>query len=491
MGSALLQSLLSNAWSVVLIIVFFVGSIFIHELGHFLAARWRGLVIERFSIGFGPKMFAWRRGGVEYRISWLPLGGYVALPQLAELRGIEGEGSGGSSLPPISYADKMIVSVAGAFFNILFALLIATVLWQVGVPKPAAQTTTVVGVVSPVLELPGQDPVPGPALQAGIKVGDRIVAVDGQRVGDWLEMQQTLAAGTGRDQDDGPKAVLTVERDGKELDLTVFPKVAGEDRFRMVGIEPAEPLVVAGLLEGSPAASAGVQPGDRVVALDGETVLSLEQMQAHLLAARDRDVAVTLQRGEQRVTLPIRPRIEKDDASGREVARIGIRLSAFLTIKQDPFTQLAEQVTTLGRILRGLVSPSSDLGLRHMSGPIGIAHGLHNLAQVSFLLVLWFVVLINVNLAVINLLPIPVLDGGHMLFATIGRIRGRDLPLDLVQTVQATFVLLFLGVFVYVSFFDVKRVAREFREEPAAVAPASPPVSPAPAPVETAPAGQP
>jgi regulator of sigma E protease len=122
----MLDFIVSNLWPVFLIVLFFGGSIFVHELGHFLAARKRGLVVQRFSIGFGPKIFSWTRNGVEYRLSWLPLGGYVALPQLADMAGIEGESDKPrEQLPPLTYADKMIVSVMGAVFNVIFAFLLA------------------------------------------------------------------------------------------------------------------------------------------------------------------------------------------------------------------------------------------------------------------------------------------------------------------------------------------------------------------------------
>ena len=137
-----ITSLLGNVWSIAMIVLFFGGSIFVHELGHFLAARRRGVKVERFSIGFGPKIASWERDGVEYRLSWLPLGGYVALPQLADMATIEGgepervpfvgtEISSGSEefghgLPLISYSTRMIVFAAGAFFNLLFAFALAT-----------------------------------------------------------------------------------------------------------------------------------------------------------------------------------------------------------------------------------------------------------------------------------------------------------------------------------------------------------------------------
>ena len=130
------SDLLGSLRGILLVVLFFGGSIFVHELGHFLAARKRGLKVERFSIGFGPRLFGWTgKDGVDYRVSLIPLGGYVALPQLADMQGIEGENSDDAeALPKISYADKMIVSVMGAVFNVIFAFVLATILWFTGMP---------------------------------------------------------------------------------------------------------------------------------------------------------------------------------------------------------------------------------------------------------------------------------------------------------------------------------------------------------------------
>ena len=126
--------ILSDPLAILLVVLFFGASIFVHEYGHYLAARWRKLRIERFSIGFGPRIFGWKdKSGVDWRVSLFPLGGYVALPQLADMRGVEGTPSEEAGrLPPLSYADKMIVAGAGAFFNILFALLLGTVGARIG-----------------------------------------------------------------------------------------------------------------------------------------------------------------------------------------------------------------------------------------------------------------------------------------------------------------------------------------------------------------------
>ena len=132
----MLSALFSNIGTTALVILFFGGSIFVHELGHFFAARRRGLKVERFSLGFGPKIWSWRgKDGVEYRISWIPLGGYVALPQLADMQAIEGASETPvEQLPSIDYASKMIVSVAGAAMNVVFAFLLACIIWVIGVP---------------------------------------------------------------------------------------------------------------------------------------------------------------------------------------------------------------------------------------------------------------------------------------------------------------------------------------------------------------------
>ena len=147
--STAFSQIFDSAWSIFMVVLFFGGSIFVHELGHFLAAKWRGLHIERFSIGFGPRLFGWKRNGIDYRVSLLPLGGYVALPQLADMRGIEGESSVDiKKMEPISYASKVIVAIAGAVFNVLFAFGLATLLFFTGQPTNERQNSVEIGYIS-------------------------------------------------------------------------------------------------------------------------------------------------------------------------------------------------------------------------------------------------------------------------------------------------------------------------------------------------------
>jgi regulator of sigma E protease len=151
----LFHTILSNAWSIFLIILFFGGSIFVHELGHYLAARARGVHVEVFSIGMGPAIFSWMGSdGTRYQVAWFPLGGFVLLPQIADLGPLEGESSvSAKELPPVTYGTKMLVFAAGATFNILFAFLLACVIWRIGQPENNESESTRVGYVARTIDL--------------------------------------------------------------------------------------------------------------------------------------------------------------------------------------------------------------------------------------------------------------------------------------------------------------------------------------------------
>lgn len=479
-----------DLWAAVLIAVFFGGSIFFHELGHFLAARLTGMHVDRFSIGFGPAIWSWRgKDGVEYRLAWFPLGGYVLLPQLADMGAIEGKSSTDlSKLPPPSFPAKMITLVAGALFNVLFALGLAVILFAVGVPQQRDLSTPRIGYVFKQFEMAGGKSVPTPAAAAGLQAGDIIKSVDGTPIHDWTDMTELVKLSGGRSPSGQPQVRFVVERDGHDFPVTVQPLLLGDveigqdkngmieevagkplaggaDRYRQIGISQYNTMTLHTIAPGSPAAQAGLRPGDEFKSVGGQPVYSmftlLDALHSHLHQA----LPVQVIRGSETVNLVLTPTAP---AGGGSVAKdspdpvaTATGLTEFtrpiVTVHPSPFQQVWDQVVVTWRTVVSLVNPHSDVGLSKMSGIIGIIQVYHEVAPEGMIPVLELTILLNVNLAILNLLPIPVLDGGHMLFATIGWLRGRSLPINFIIATQSVFMVLIVILMVYIGYFDVLR----------------------------------
>jgi len=457
----LLNSILHNIWAVFLIVLFFGGSIFVHELGHFLAARRRGVKVTRFSIGFGPAIWSHTgKDGVEYRLAWIPIGGYVALPQLADMPAIEGESEPVEQLPPLSYSTRMMVLSAGAFFNILFAFALATILWLSGRPESENVTSTRIGFVAEKMTLLDGKEVESPAKAAGLKEGDLITAIDGTPVKSWIDILNGIVLSTVVDDKGERLAIFTVLRDGKSMDLRVYPRRTGDENIRRVGIDAAFELIIAQVAPGSAAEKTGFRNEDRVVAIDGRTVMSWSAFFTHLQGVTADSCTVTVTRDgvPAQVVVPV-------DQKARRAAIQGIELRAnWRLLYQNPFEQIAQILTNSVRTLKALLLPQGDVGLSNVSGFVGITQGFWDALQSDYPahFVIWFAVMVNVSLAFFNLLPIPVLDGGHMLFATIAKLRGKALPFNFIAVTQSVFVVLLLTMMVYVTVFgDIRRIVRD------------------------------
>ena len=438
-------------------------SIFIHELGHFIAAKKRGLIADRFSIGFGPRLFGWHRNGTDFRLSLLPLGGYVSLPQLADMGRVEGGEKEEDKLAPISYADKMIVAVMGAIFNLIFALVLSLLLWGVG--REIVKSTSIGFVAEEIRNADGAI-VPGPAYEAGIRQGDTIYTIDGKSVPDWWYFQNAIATSVGKEDGEAGRRQVEVGilRDGENMVFTVYPELVSSERMRYIGIEPetdetSAPIVIH-LEPDMPAIESGLEPMDRLIKLDGEVIISGAFLSTYLSKHGDRSIDVTVERDGNELTLPIQPRTKEGETSPRFGFAYDFQYKTE-RVHYNPVEQLYRFAETMKMTLYALIHKNSDVKVKNMSGPVGIVHGLTRMAQIGFIDLLWMLALINVNLAIFNLLPIPVLDGGHMLFATISKLIGRPLPKKFMENLQSAFMILLLGFVIYVSFFDVGRVGRD------------------------------
>src|SRR3954463_16011426 len=248
------------------VLILFNLLIVVHELGHFLAARWRGLYIEKFGVWFGKPLWKKTINGVQYSLGSLPFGGFVALPQLAPMDIIEGKADlDRAKLPRISALDKIIVAVAGPVFSMLLALIFAGIVWAVGHPVSESDMTTTIGFVEP--DSPGE--------KAGLQAGDKILAVDGNRVTRFSGMNDSVTWNVIRSE--GDTIPFLVERNGRQLSFSVLPYKAPSSGWRRQSVPqglfyPATPPVIDQAQPKTPAAAAGLQHGDIVLGYDGTRI---------------------------------------------------------------------------------------------------------------------------------------------------------------------------------------------------------------------------
>lgn len=593
----------SSLWSTIVplfwVLFFFGGSIFFHELGHFLAAKARGLFIPRFSIGFGPKIFSKKWGDTEFCLSLFPLGGYVALPQLMDAKAIEGQYKVPQNLPALTTFDRVLVASMGAVFNLLFAFVLAVILWHCGIEKDFSLTNNTVGYIHQEFQHPDGTKVRGPAAVAGIQLGDKIVAIDGYKIKNFSDIQHAIALGKKRDES-GPIATVTIEHNGQLIPLIVHPELSplckrtGEN-LRLIGLSTSQHLMVANLYNGGPAAQVGLQKGDHLIEVNGVKIYSYQQLQ-ELLKKESRVHCCFLRKTKsvqnetdtQKITctldvasVPVRRpflhietqnkgilellpaykepspkdlyrdfcsfkilsvknidgfnaglqdnvKLYKNRESSAEINNVAdaifylqnqlgrpISLTVYdpfhgeppynfndpkfkkntspfflftwdlpvekaelslpetypslgiefcdekVTVHEQPFQQLADSARVTFSTLSSLIAPDSDVHIKSLMGPPGILKTLHSFAKYDLRWCLWLVILINVNLAIFNLLPLPILDGGIIALALLQGIVRKKIATRLIATLQLICMFLILGLIVYVSFFDVNRILEE------------------------------
>ena len=435
--------------------------IFVHELGHYAVARWCGVKVLRFSIGFGTPLLRWTVGPdrTEWTISPIPLGGYVRM--LDEREGGPGSVDAGEvhrAFNRQSLGKRAAIVIAGPLANFLLAIALYAGLGMAGIEEPAA----VIG-----------EPAAGTqAAAAGLRAGDRIVGIDGREVRSLPDLRLRLIDAVV----DGRPARLVVRRDGAPLspvalDTGGLPEgELDKDFMRTLGLDLAGGTVTIGsVLPDGSAAKAGLVAGDEVLAVEGRAVSRASDLIDVLRERAEREVPLAIRRGglEQRIVVVPQPqRSERPEDAGRTVGRIGASLQnrvEMVRVDHGPLEALAYgarqtwdmswfSLRMLGKMLVG------ELSWRNLSGPVAIADYAGQSAKVGAFAYVAFLALISVSLGVLNLLPVPVLDGGHLVYYGLEAIKGRPLSERFMEVTQKAGLAAIVGLMAVALFNDLSRL---------------------------------
>lgn len=427
--------------------------IFFHELGHFLVAKRAGVGVLKFSLGFGPKIAGVKRGETEYLLSALPLGGYVKM--IGEDPGDE---TPEAQDPERSFSQKHVgirslIILAGPLANLLLPVVI---FW--GIFMVVGQAYFL-----PVLGSPEKD---SPAAKAGILAGDRVQKLDGQPIQRWDEVEAAIRNSGGK------SLALAFAREGRTFEATLTPRalttrdIFGQDvEVWDLGLRLLMPSKIGQVLPGQPAQEAGLKSGDRVVALDGTPLREWDQMAKTIHASPGRPIRLTVERNGQTLEVTVTPRASRQQGPNgeEEIGLIGIGPASESQYRPlDPISAFAAGVSKTVDlsvlVVQGFVKlVQAKISPKTIGGPILIVQMTGEVAQRGLMELLSFTALLSINLAILNLLPVPILDGGHLLFAGIEWLRGKPVSLKKREIAQQVGMVLLIALMVFAFYNDIFR----------------------------------
>ena len=424
--------------------------VLIHEWGHFIVARMCGVRVDVFSIGFGPRLFGWKKGPTDYRVSALPLGGYVRMAgqDLSEVDS--------GDKPPTGAPDELmskprwqraLISFAGPAVNLVFPIFLLTGLFtMVGVPYPSYLNEAVHVTGLP----PNSDSAPSP-----LKPGDTVLSINGIATPNWEQAFLAL-------KQVGPGATVKMEVEDSGTRQTIeVPIKDKSDPSRIFGYVPIRPIIDQ-VAQGAPADRAGLQEGDVITAVNGNHIGYWEQFQQLTRSSNGQPMALDLLRKGVPVHLVVTP--EKGAAgTGENVYQIGIGPRDETAYKHVSFSEsvkiagaetidtITQTVDVVGKLFSGRVS------IKQLQGPVGISHMAGQAVRKGPPYVVTLMVVISINLGILNLLPIPILDGGNILLLAIEGIMRRDLSLSFKERFVQVGLVFLLVIFAIVMYNDILR----------------------------------
>lgn len=426
-------------YSVVSVVIVLGIMIVVHEFGHFAAAKFFGVRVETFSVGFGKRLLGFTRGETDYRISALPFGGYVKMAGENPMETRTGDPGEFMSHPRW---QRFIIAIAGPFMNILLAVVLLTAVFMIHDEQPVyLNQAAVIGWV-----LDGS-----PAEKAGLEPGDRIVRYNDMQNPTWEDVLSKVMLSPNQ------PVSLTVQRGSGTLQKTVVPEAVGTDQVGNAGWLPDAPTTVTEIEPGQPAANAGIKVDDEIVALNETPIRSTQSMVRMLQVSADKPVELTVIRKGQVMRFKVTPVL--NDIGGSKKYRIGVLTEPAVKVDRLPFTKAfaksVEQNKRYSFLILDLVKRMVEqkVSIKTMSGPIGIAKISGEAArQEGWTPIMMVMAAISLNLGIFNLFPIPILDGGLILLLLIESVIRRDINQTVKERIyQAAFVclILFAGLVIF------------------------------------------
>jgi regulator of sigma E protease len=416
--------------------------VLIHEFGHFIVARAFGVRVDVFSFGLGPRLFGVKRGATDYRLSALPVGGYVRMA--GENPSDERTGAPDEFLSKPRWQRTFIV-LAGPTTNLLLAVVLTAGLFVHGGEQPtySDQPVVIAGVMKD-----------SPAAEGGIQPGDRVVSFVGAENPTWDRIALELALSA-----PGRSEPVVVERQGQRVSLSVKSDV---QPFAVLGY-PAEPVLVGGLVSGAAAEGAGLMVGDAILSANGQRIQSPYQLSEFIQQNGGKSIELEIERNGQRQTVALQPRWgDPGDGKARWLIGINYRFAtvqrsyavptAFVKSSQFHIVLSSKMLNMIGQLFTGQAS------MKQLQGPLGIVQESSRAARRGFGDLISFMALVSLNLGVLNLLPIPILDGGHIVMLGIEGALRKDLSLKVKERILTTGMVLLLAVFLFVTFNDISRL---------------------------------